>query len=250
MTDDGPVGINGIERWEYNVTGQTPNSYPGGGGGNNGFKVTDGSWANTWPGSNLQLMYDVNGNATIYFYPGTITPADGWSPLANRVGYADPGAALEVTGDFGPNWGSDPKAQMTLKAGSAGVYTNVYIVTNAGTYSFKFRTPGTWNDAQIGPDFGVNGNGAFVTTSPNQAVLFQLDLPNGRVKAGNNPVPPVTNQVVFAVDMTYQIQLGLFTPGSLVYVTGDFNGWHDAASGAGLSLNNMPPYNGGGNTNI
>lgn len=253
MTDDGAVGINGIEKWEYDVTGQTPNSYPGGGTSNNGFKVTDGTWNNTWPGSNLQLMYDVNGNATIYFYPGTITPADGWSPSANRVGYKDTGAAWEITGDFtSPTWGDDPNGKMTLEAGSNGVYTNIYVIATPGTYGFKFKTPGdpTWSDAAIGSDFGDNaGNAAIVTTSANQAVLFQLDLPNGRYMAGNNPVPPVTNQVVFAVDMSAQIQLGLFTPGSQVYVAGAFNNWPGPGT-TGLLLVNNPPYNGGSNTNI
>ena len=104
MTDNGLV--NGNEQYSYQITGQTPDSYPGGGGGNNGLKVTDGTWNNTWPGNNMELMYDGLGNATVYFYPGTITPADGWAPLANRVGYADTGAAWELAGDFtNPQWG-------------------------------------------------------------------------------------------------------------------------------------------------
>ena len=84
MTDGhGAVGINGIEKYDYSVVPpQTPDFFPGGGGGGNGFKVTDGTWVNTWPPNNMQLQYDGSGNATIYFYPGTITPADGWTPLA------------------------------------------------------------------------------------------------------------------------------------------------------------------------
>jgi hypothetical protein len=251
MTDDGPVGINGSERWEYVVTNQTPNSYPGGGGNANGFKVTDGTWNNTWPGSNLQLMYDTNGSATIYFYPGTNATADGWLPAANRVGYIDTGASWEITGDFtSPVWGDDTNALMTSVGN--GVYTNIYVIPTPGTYGFKFKTPGdpTWNHAAIGSDFGDNaGNAVVVTTETNQPVLFKLDLPNGRYFVGSSYVPPVTNQVVFAVDMTYQIQLGYFHPGYGVFVAGDFNSWPGPGTG-GLVLVNDPPYNGGSNTNI
>ena len=216
----------GPVEYSYTITGQTP-------GGYGQVKVTDGTWANTWPGNNMELMYDGLGNATVYFYPGTIAPADGWTPLANRVGYADTGAAWELTGDFtSPQWGgvggtqSDPLAQMTLKAGSAGVYTNIYIVAIPGTYNFKFRTPGTWNSAAIGSDFGMNGgNAVFTTTTPNQAVLFQLDLPNGRWQAGG---PPAFCNVQFSVDMSLVAANDPgFNPAS-VTVNGDAlpNGWN------------------------
>jgi hypothetical protein len=238
MTDNGVV--NGNHQYSYQITGQTPDSYPGGGGGNNGLKVTDGTWVNTWPANNMQLMYDSSGNATVYFYPGTITPADGWTPLANRVGYADTGAAWELAGDFtNPQWGntvangnngtgSDPLAQMTLKAGSAGVYTNIYIIATPGTHNFKFRTPATWNDAAIGIDFGMNdGNAVVTTTTANQAVLFQLDLPNGRWQAGG---PPAYCNVQFSVDMSLVAANDPgFNPAS-VTVNGDAlpNGWNGA----------------------
>jgi len=245
MTSNGPVGIGGNLQYSYQITGQTPNSWDTG-----GMKVTDGSWANTWPGNNMYMWYNANSNATIYFYPATFT--DGFTPTSHRVGFADPGLAWEVTGDFGPNWGSDPKAQMTLLGGSVGVYTNTYMVTNAGTYSFKFRTPGTWNNFQIGTDFSSdnNGNGSVTTTANNQKVLFTLDLPNGRWQATIPGLIPVTNQVVFSVDMTSQIQQGYFTPGSAVFVAGAFNGWPPASTGNGLVLTNYPPFGDGSNTNI
>ncbi len=235
MTDNGPV--NGNEQYSYQVTGQTANSYPGGSGGSpstDGFKVTVGSWATTWPGNNLYVMYDASGDATIYFYPGTFS--DGWLPLQNRVGFADPGnMAWEVTGDFGPNWGSDPNAQMTLDASSVGVYTNIYIVATPGTYNLQFRTPGTWNLTHFGSDFGNgSGNASFTTTTANQAVLFQLDLPNGRFQAGN---PVQTCLVSFNVDMT--VVAGQDPAFSHVTVNGDNIGnWSDVAC-----TNNPTPTN-------
>ena len=227
--------------YSYVVTGGTAGNYEQ-------LKVTDGTWNTAWPGNNLEVKLDATGGNTIYFYPGTII--DGWLPVQNRVGYADPGnMAFEITGDFtSPTWGSDPNAQL-VSAGN-GVYTNTYTIATPGTYGFKFRTPNTWNEVNFGVDFGNgSGNASITTTNANQRVLFQLDLPNGRWLAGNLAPPPVTNQVVFAVDMTRQIELGFFTPGSAVYVAGAFNSWPNPGT-TGLLLNNDPPYNGGDNTNI
>ncbi|MDR3456953.1 MAG: hypothetical protein P4N60_05870 [Verrucomicrobiae bacterium] len=203
MTDNGLVGTNGLygaHQWEYDITGQTPNSYDNSG---NGMKVTDGTWANTWPGDNMYVHYDGTGAIKVYFYPGTFT--DGWFPAGNRVGYSDTGAPWEVTGTFTtPQFGSDPLAQMTLVAGSAGVYTNIYVITTPGTYQWKCRTTGSWDDLQAGSDFSKSsGNLAFTTTSPNQAVTFTLDLPDGRLAAS---VPPVFANVQFSVDMTLVVQ--------------------------------------------
>ena len=229
---------SGPSQYDYTITGQTAGNF-------GGLKVTDGTWNNTWPGNNLMVQYNASGSAVIHYYPGS--PGDGWLPLAHRVGYDDPGnASFEVIGDF-TSWNSDPKAQMTGVGN--GVYTVTYVVPTAGTYGFKFRTPGTWSDANIGSDFGGGGNASLTTATNNQPVLFQLDLPNGRWIAGSPAPPPVTNQVVFAVDMTVQIELGFFTPGSYVYAAGDFNNWPNPGT-TGLALTNYPPYNGGSNTNI
>jgi hypothetical protein len=213
------------------------------------FKITGASWSDpNFPNDNVKIKGDANGTNTFYFYPGTIV--DGWFPLANRIGYADPGnMTWEVAGDFTtPNWDSDPNAQMVNQGN--GLYTLTYIVPTAGTHQFKFRSTGAW-DTAIGADFGNGPNNASVTTTQaNQSVKFQLDLPNGRWLAGSPPPPPVTNQVIFAVDMTYQIQFGYFHPGSSVYVAGAFNGWPAASTGTGLLLVNDPAYQGGANTNI
>ena len=209
------------------------------------FKITPGSWSPTWPGNNVRTKPDAAGSNTFYFFPGVA--ADGWSPVQDRVGYADPGGlSFEVVGDFN-GWGGGVGFQ--LNAVGNGVYSNNIVVTNvAGTRSLQFRTPGTWNDIHFGSDFG-NGsaNGSFTTTTSPQTVAVQLDLPNGRWVVGA-PVFPVTNQVVFAVDMSSQTALGNFMPGmDSVYVSGTFNGWPGIGAGA-LLLTNDPPYN--GNTNI
>lgn len=152
------------------VTGGTAGSYEQ-------LKVTDGTWNNSWPGSNLQIDFDANGTNTIYFIPGTF--ADGWFPTVNRVGYDNPGNVWEVSGDFtSPNWGDDASAQMTADVN--GVLSVSYMIPVPGNYSFKFKTVGTW-DGAIGADFGMNAANISITTvNANETLLFKLDLPKGR----------------------------------------------------------------------
>ncbi len=205
------------------------------------FKVTDGTWTYSWPGNNVKTKYDTNGGNTIYFTPGTII--DGWNPVANRVGYADPGnLTFEIVGDFN-GWNSDPGYQ--LNPIGSGVYSNSCVITNAGTHAFKFRTPGSWTDIFFGADFGNGGSdGAFSTTNSPQTVPVVLDLPNGRWVIGSAAPPPVTNTVVFSVDMTIQVAIGHFDPlVDTVECRGSFNGW----SSGTLVLTNDPA---GVNTNL
>ncbi len=230
----------GPVQYDFTITNQTP-------GGYGQIKVTDGTWNNSWPANNVVIRYDANGSATIHFYPGNAT--DGWLPLANRIGYDDPGnLSWGIAGDFN---GWNGTNNLLLPLGN-GVYSNSIVVATAGTFGFKFQSPpGSWTGIYFGSDFGANDpNGTYTTTNSPQTVPVVLDLPRGRYFIGNLAPSPVTNTVIFAVDMTYQIQAGNFHPGYSVYVSGDFNGWPSPGSGAGLALVNEPPYNGGSNTNI
>ena len=198
------------------MTGGTAGSY-------HDFKFIkdSGSWNTSFPNNNCKVKYDASGNTTVYFYTNTFN--DGWLPSAKRVGYNDPGnMAFEIVGDFN-GWSSVPAGQLGLKPGSNGLYTNIFIIPTAGGHSFKFRTPGTWNEVQFGADFGNGGGDAgFVTTTANQPILFQLDLPNGRWQAGG---PPVYADVRFSVDMSVvRANDPGFDPSS-VTVNGSMNGW-------------------------
>jgi hypothetical protein len=211
------------------------------------FKVTGATWSNpNFPGDgNVVTLPDATGSNTFYFIPGPT--ADGWSPVLDRVGYADPGGlSFEIAGDFN-GWGGGAGYQLAPIGN--GVYSNSITIATAGTYGFKFRTPGSWNDIYFGQDFGNGGGNASITTSNSpQTLPFVLDLPNGRWVVGTPVVALVTNYVVFAVDMSSQLELGNFVPGvDTVYVSGSFNGWPGVAAGA-LVLTNVPTYN--GNTNI
>ncbi len=211
----------------------TTNIITGGTAGNyHEFKFIkdSGSWATSFPNNNVKIKYDAGGSNTVYFYTNTF--GDGWLPNANRVGYDDPGnMAFEVVGDFN-GWSSVPAGQLGLKPGSNGLYTNIYIIPTAGGHGFKFRTPGTWSEVNFGADFGNGGGDAgFVTTTANEAILFQLDLPNGRWQAGG---PPVYCDVQFSVDMRFVRANDVGFDPATVTVNGSMNDW------SGMGCTNDP----------
>jgi hypothetical protein len=228
----------GPTAYNYTVTNGTPASFWE-------FKVTTLNFGTAYPPGNCKTRYNSGGTNIIRFYPGTIV--DGWSPIANRVGYDDPGnISWELAGDFNGWNGGDSLINL-----GSGLYSNSVSIATAGTHAFKFRSTGTWSELIIGTTFENGGADiSFTTTNSPQVVPFRLDLPNGRFVVGSLAPPPVTNQVVFAVDMSSQIQLGLFnTNTDSVYVSGGFNGWAGTGPGA-LNLTNVPIYASSQNPNI
>jgi hypothetical protein len=154
------------------------------------FKVANADWSVGFPGSDVRSLYDAGGSATVYYRAGAA--GDGWSPAADRVGYADPGQfGWEVIGSF--NGWSAPI--LSLANQGAGLYTGQYLIADAGSYNFKFREAGSW-DISIGADFGNSAGDAGLTTlAANQLVEFQLDLPNGKWSATVVPEPTVLGLV-------------------------------------------------------
>jgi len=213
----------GNTNYTYDITGGTA-------GNLHEWKITDGTFGTTWPANNVKSAYGAGGSNTVYFRAGTI--ADGWQPGANRVGYEDPGQhGWEIIGainDIGNGWDepSNSAARQMVDQGNGLYSVNYTIAKPPGTYAFKFRQSGSW-DINIGNGgFGHNAGDAQVTTLvSNEAVTFQLDLPNGRWRAGI----AVTNLVTFTVDMQAAIAAtgnNQFDPDfDSVYVRGDFNGW-------------------------
>jgi hypothetical protein len=151
--------------YQYDVTGAA---------GRHEFKVTMGDWSTTWPGENARADFG-DGEFSINFYPGAA--GDGWFPPENRVGYADKGLhTWDIMGSFN-DW-STPVVELTPMGG--GLHAGWYTVETPGTYYFKFRKAGDW-DIAIGNDFSNYMHDIeWTTTMPNEALYFQLDLPNGR----------------------------------------------------------------------
>jgi hypothetical protein len=147
------------------------------------WKVTTDDWSSNFPGSNARSIADAGGNLTLHFYPGTA--GDGWNPAENRVGYDDPGHGWDVIGSF--NGWSSPIGLMDAQGN--GLFTLEYVVADPGLYEFKFRKEGDWG-VSIGGDFGnAAGNASLTTVAPNEIILFELDLVNGRWQTTVVPEP-------------------------------------------------------------
>lgn len=169
LMTEGPAGT-----WSALVTGAP---------GRHEWKVTIGDWSTAWPGNNARADFGA-GDITLYFYP---TPAaDGWYPVANRVGYQDLGLhGWDVMGSF--NGWSSPVTTLTPMGG--GLYEGDYLVAAAGTYYFKFRKENDW-DISIGSDFSNFGYDIeLVVAADNTPIRFSLDLPNGRWRTEVVPEP-------------------------------------------------------------
>lgn len=148
------------------------------------WKVVTSDWSLQTPADSSLTVYNASGLFTVNFFPGTFS--DGWKPTANRAGFNDPGLfGYEVMGDFSGSWGT-PIAMSSL---GNGLYSATYSIATAGAHEFKFRKAGDWNIA-IGDDFSNwNHNCSLITSSADELVQFQLDLPNGRWSAVAVPEP-------------------------------------------------------------
>lgn len=151
------------------------------------YKVTVDDWSSNWPGSDQEAMVDGAGNVTIHFYNTTF--ADGWLPTANRVGYDDAGHGWEIVGDF-EGWGGSPIA-LTHMGG--GLYSGSSVFATPGNIEYKYRKTGDWNVA-AGVDLGSD-NIVATTYTFGETVTFEIDLPNGRVRAVSTPASTVINEL-------------------------------------------------------
>ena len=126
------------------------------GAGTYEFKVTDGTWDNSWGnnGANYSFTLTEEKNVTITFHPGT-----------KEIGVVLTDVVVEelyVVAGFGALCGSewnpgDLNNKLSLKEN--GLYEKTYFSVPAGSYEFKV-TDGTWSNS-----WGDNGNNyAFATT--------------------------------------------------------------------------------------
>ncbi len=153
--------------------------------GRHQWKVTDGTWAVTYPAQN-SWFYTTVANQVVKFTFDTNTYTDGYSPSTGIVNVSDHGGGITTwtaVGDW-QNW--NPGSTTTrMKAIIPGVYVVTYTVASAGTHEYKVAKSGTWTDDQFGAQ-GREHNAPtvkFVTSSPNQVMAFYLDLARGRIKA-------------------------------------------------------------------
>ena len=148
--------------WQGTMTGLGANA-------RHEFKVTDGSWANSWPGSGNSWLYaDALGDATITYNANTV--GDGWSPATGRIGVNNDAGTWTAVGDW-QGWNNANVATAMTSIGG-GIYELSSVIAAAGTYQYKAVNTGFWD--AIGVDSrGVNASTwYFTTTSANETVDF------------------------------------------------------------------------------
>ncbi len=139
------------------------------------FKVTDGTWNNSWgDGSgNYLLTLAEKSNVTIRFNADPKAITVNQEAVGGEVEPSEPAPAATyiVAGDSGlcgSNWAQgDTANQMTFNA-ETGLYEKVFTAVPAGTYGLKI-TDGTWDNAW---GDGINNYIIDVTTACDVTVTF------------------------------------------------------------------------------
>lgn len=174
----------GSDIWTADITGMAAGAW-------HEFKVTDGTWGTSIPGSgNSWFLADGSGNVTLT-YDGN-TPGDGWSPATDRIGVSTEPGTWTAVGNWqalagGSDWtNNDPVTAMAPTGG--GIYSTTHVIA-PGTYEYKAVWTGSWN--AIGLDSrGVNSATLFFTTDlVNDTVEFQVNAGTGAIIAMVTPEP-------------------------------------------------------------
>ena len=142
------------------------------------FKVTVGTWDQSWPGANSWFISDAAGKIDINYDPTTQT--DGWAPGANRINVStDPGTWTAVG-----NWqgwsNGNPATAMTALGG--GLYLYEATIAAPATNEFKATNTGTW-DALGSDSITINaGTWSFTTTVADERRNLWANTSDGSIK--------------------------------------------------------------------
>lgn len=145
------------------------------------FKITDGTWDNSYPGPNSWFYADADGNITIT-YDGN-TYADGWMPSVDRIGLSADTGSWTVAGDF-QGW-DNTAGNMTPMGG--GKYSFSQALT-AGEYYFKAVVTGSWDS--IGEyDRSINTGNLYANLASDGILNVYVDNSAGTVMFEVVPEP-------------------------------------------------------------
>jgi hypothetical protein len=154
------------------------------------FKITDGTWDNSFPGPNSWLYADAAGEITIGYDINTY--ADGWSPTTERLSEsADPGAWTAV-GDWqhlvgGTDWtNNDPLTAMVPQGG--GIYS-LQATLPPGDYNWKAVVTGAWDSISWDNRSVNTANWGFTVDAANPTVIFSVNAFAGTVMYELVPEP-------------------------------------------------------------
>jgi hypothetical protein len=169
--------------WTATFTGLTP-------GNREEFKVTDGTWDNTYPGANSWLHVGPGGDITISY--DTNVYADGWSPTTERLGLSHDIGTWTAVGNWqsqvgGGDWSNDnPATAMTPIGG--GVY-QLTATLLPGSYDWKAVVTGSWDSISWDNRSINTANWNFVTDAVNDTVVFEVNGLAGTARVTVIPEP-------------------------------------------------------------
>ena len=180
-----PMTDIGGGKYQYTINGLSPNQ-------RQEFKITSGSWSNTYPsGPNSWYYADANGDITITY--DTNSYSDGWSPTNQRLNLSHAPTTWTAAGNFqsqigGSNWSnSNPSTAMTDIGG--GIYQlDAYL--SPGSYEWKAVVTGTWDSISSDGRNVSTANWAFTVGADEFARLSVNPLEgSGRVEIVAIPEP-------------------------------------------------------------
>lgn len=150
-----------------------------------GWKITDGSWDNTWPqNGNLSIVADAD--ETVTFYLDTNTYEDGFLPESNIVYSSNLSERTEpaeptIRGDLN-GWDPDDDTYMLDLVDAEGNFYTTYTATEDGTIAWKVASLGEWDSFQILTD------NQFIDVDEGDEVYFYMHPEVNRFKATTTPL--------------------------------------------------------------
>jgi len=149
------------------------------------YKVALDDWSVSHPLSSNQFVYVNAMNEQILFTLDTNVHADGWIPAENIAWNPNAmplGAVPEVIGGA-PELGDWNVGQIATLSG--GVWRITINFATAGSYEYKWRANGNWDDFIFGNDGAASAGGNLVVDVLNdgESYVFELDTATGRARA-------------------------------------------------------------------
>ena len=154
------------------------------------WKAANADWTMNFPPYNQFLHIEVAGEQVLFTYDSN-SYADGWIPDSNIVWndhFAPTGSTFEVVGSA-PELGDWTAGVIATEV--AGIYTVEVTIATPGSYLYKWRANGNWDDFVFGKNGAAGGIGndlEFETTSPDEQVTFEFDPAVGRVRVSTGSV--------------------------------------------------------------
>jgi hypothetical protein len=159
--------------------------------GRHEWKVANDDWTRNFPPYNQFVHIETPGEQVLFTYDSN-SYGDGWIPDSNIVWndhFAPQGSTFEVIGSA-PELGDWTTGVVATEAG--GIYTVDVLIATPGSYLYKWRANGNWDDFVLGRNGAAGGfddDIGFKTMSPNALVKFEFDRTVGRVRISGNAVP-------------------------------------------------------------